>query len=220
VFVRQLGYGCSSAVPFNQAVASTVIVLLNVCHPSAVIRSVSLAVVNAVDGMCVGWTLPHVGHKHIEIITPSIAYGNAATAVVFVVLVSWAIASAVHAFPGNVLRRSARSVGFVPTTGHFGSKAPTRLRLPLLKYGFVNHPDRAAFTAAQVDVIATQLQRMVNHYRPAADANATQIVHGEPPSKVIRNNAGRAVMSRLFAVATPLASGHSLARNVGDASNG
>lgn len=88
--------------------SSTFCVLFFHCRPSAVLRTVALVVVDAVNSLSVR-TATHVFEKVFKG-APVFANRNAATAIVFVVAMLWVSAALVNPGPNVVFGRSRHSV--------------------------------------------------------------------------------------------------------------
>lgn len=74
-------------------------------------------------------SLPHVGQKCFEAVTPTVTHRNAATAVSVIIGPFWTVASAAHIDPNLVLRRDSAAVrdvdGLKCCFGMFHVAAPT-----------------------------------------------------------------------------------------------
>ena len=202
-----LGKGLGAAIPLKQDIGAGVVGLLLLGCPPAILRAIPLVIINAVNGMLGGRSWPHVIKEILKAVSPAVTHGNAPAAVVVVSRVVGVSAAIFHMIPHAIFGRIFRAVHF--SRASCGEAAAAPFCVASSQRTFLHHPHTSALASAQKNKLFASFKWASYHQSPLADVNARQghIVHGEPPSKVIRINAGRAVMSRLFAVATPLASG-------------
>ena len=79
-------------------IVSFIIRLLKACSPPAVFRGISKIVINAVNGVCFAWSLPHVCKEILKFI-PSVTNRDAPSSVCSVMFIVWIIASTLHLLP-------------------------------------------------------------------------------------------------------------------------
>lgn len=106
---RPLAKMSSFSFVCNQAIGSLVSALLVLRSPSAVPRFIVAVVVDAVDRMFCGWSLPHVAYKVLKY-QPPFADRYAATAILGVVLCVWGITPLFHFAPRFISRSFTCSV--------------------------------------------------------------------------------------------------------------
>jgi hypothetical protein len=168
-------------------VAAAIVLLIAACCPSAIFGAVSNAVVDPIECGS-GWSLAHVGEKVGER-HPAIADRNATAAVHVEFRVLRVKAPLFHSFPCVV------DVGtrvFVRA-----AVAPARHSFPgreMVAPDFIN----IAALAAAIPVVALCVTVRKPNDNQTPKRLTSKVFHGEPPSKVIRIELGRAVMSRLF----------------------
>lgn len=124
-FLRQRHHGHFFATIFENMITPTIVCLLGICSPAAIIRFVVSAVVNPVKGVAGAWFVPHVEHETLkpgELATsspPPLTHRNASSSVVGVFGMILISASIYH--PGPL------SVCWVPSVGR------------LVKRGYLNN---------------------------------------------------------------------------------
>lgn len=138
--------------------------LLSDCGPAAILWRVRAIVVDAIDGVFRGWTWPHIGQKRCELVAPSVAHGDAASAPVLVSGVGQIEASAAEVAPCLVFNRRA-ATPLVPvlcgaTDGRFRSQAPTAHGLSVTEMRAVYIHDLTAVTAARPVVLTTTFRAL------------------------------------------------------------
>jgi hypothetical protein len=79
-FSRPLGDRQAFAIPFDESGQSSVSVLLDVIGPSAILRTVTLGILDAIDRVLWRWSRTHVSEEVLES-TPSVRNGKAFCAV-------------------------------------------------------------------------------------------------------------------------------------------
>lgn len=103
-------------------------------RPPAISRLIIAIVVRvAVNRMCRRWSRPNVSKKVFKRVTPALANGNPATAVVDVHFERWVCASVNHSPPYPILRRVGASVCFGSLGGSLTNHAAARLSCSALK---------------------------------------------------------------------------------------
>jgi hypothetical protein len=105
-FVGPVGHRLSFSVVREPSRAALIPSLLPLCCPHAIIWEISLFIVLAFYRMCGGWARANVFVKGVKRITPSVAYGNSATAVVLVVLAVFVATPTLYAIPSLPLGSS------------------------------------------------------------------------------------------------------------------
>jgi hypothetical protein len=121
------------AAPFYKRVPVLISRLFGSGGPFAVIRFVASTVVDTLQCIAI-WTFTHIGCESGEVIAPSLAHGDAASSVSFVILMGRFVASRLGIRPDDVQRghpavsRSACvAVGNVALHGHLALKASATL---------------------------------------------------------------------------------------------
>jgi hypothetical protein len=109
-FFGPLGNHQCLAVVGEVMIAPRVSHLLSLGGPSAIFRGIRTASINAVYAVLSAWARSHVCQKVLERVTPTVANGNAAPAIVLVSGMIWIIAAVFHASPKVVVGMSAKAV--------------------------------------------------------------------------------------------------------------
>ena len=103
VFFRKHRYKISLAIDYYTDSVSSVLHVLFVRYPVAILRRIRSVIVDTVNFMACG-ARRHIGNKITERVEPSIADKNTPAAIVFKWLGVWVIASALHALPDIIKR--------------------------------------------------------------------------------------------------------------------
>ena len=107
-----LGKSLGISVDSNKPAGSPVVGLLNYKRPPTVSRAVSEFIVNSLNGMRLGWLLPHVVQKIDKRQIPPLAHRNSATTVAFVARGIFVFTPLAHPAPSVVFGRFTKSVKF------------------------------------------------------------------------------------------------------------
>jgi len=122
-----------NAVDGDLASARSVLSLLLVRRPLAILRRIPSVVVDAVNAVLQRWPRPHVGHEGRERTPPLGADGNAPTAIPFVEVSVGVLASSNHVLPHSVLWRSTHAVRGMGGAAGFSVDAAATGRVPTLE---------------------------------------------------------------------------------------
>ena len=82
--------------------SALIVVLLTFCRPIAIVWLVASVVVSSLYCVHSRWSWPHIRVKSLEALHPSIAYRNAASAILDVVRIFRICASLAHGRPGSI----------------------------------------------------------------------------------------------------------------------
>ena len=110
----------------NSTTRATVIRLLSLVGPSAIVWTVGTVIVFALDGVLRRRTTPHVSEKLREAVSPLIAHNDAASAVVTKVVMFLRMATAAHIRPCAVLCAASAAMRAV-VSARLNAQAPTTL---------------------------------------------------------------------------------------------
>lgn len=121
--------------------------------PSAVVRRIAARVVDALKGVLFSRAWTHVGKEGREVMSPSVADANPATAVVAVVLGAWIFATVDHAGPRVVLTRPTMTRSMPADVSVLGDsiqlQASATTGITTNKVGPQDSSDLTALTTAQ-----------------------------------------------------------------------
>lgn len=168
-------------IVFKQMVASFVSMLLYVGSPPAIVRTVSLCVVDAINGAFRGWLKTHVGKEVLKAVLPAITHRNSGPSVAGIIGGTRIVASVSNVNPCAIFGRAGASMSCVGFAGHFTLKtsatagystpkiagaehflvstiAPAK---PSTRPDIINHHKSAK--AATSNIVRSTVDRTINH---------------------------------------------------------
>lgn len=182
-FTNGLGFAFIGKKMINSAVA----LLLLVCAPSAIVRTIAKIVVESIN--CISsWRLSHVGKK-VRKIKPAITDGDTTASIILVGLIFWIITALFYSKPNNVKPRFRLPMFGVIKT-HVGgacgrafiTKAATGSNFICLKMRHLYFFDASAITQTIEVAKRASIWRVANHNQsPESGANKIGPEHAYTP---------------------------------------
>ncbi len=126
-FIRPIADGLCFPEGCQQSGAASIARLRVSGAPPAITRLVISVALNAINGVILRWSRPHVGVEGDEILSPSFAHFDAATSIRRVVRSRWSLATRNHGVPRAVFGRARHAMCLSQRFHAFAAKATAGL---------------------------------------------------------------------------------------------
>lgn len=149
--------------------------LLSACGPAAVSRRIVTCIINAVNGVAKGWAWPHILVEVAKVLSPSIAYMNATTAISGIIRVLRISATVNQTRPNLIFRTIPHPVNELLFSGILLLPATTTPTGAIEKAGAGDGANRATRAAAYP--FTMPLPHSIKSYnRPSTESLTDQVL--------------------------------------------